>query len=64
MTKPEDKLTPFLAELRELLNEHGVTIENHTSFDSTSYYERFSLEGPSFEVDLAEVLEQWERDKG
>lgn len=59
MTQNEMK---FLMRLASLLKRYGLTIEQHTSYDSSHYSEHWSFEGKDFDLDLCDVAD-WMHDR-
>ncbi len=47
----------FLMRLASLLERYGLTIEQHTSYDSSHYSEHWSFEGKDFDLDLCDVAD-------
>jgi hypothetical protein len=47
----------FLVRLADLLRQYGLTVEQHTSYDSSHYSEHWSFEGKDFDLDICDVAE-------
>jgi hypothetical protein len=48
----------FLSELADLLARHGLTIEQHTCYDSTFYSEDWAFTAEDFDLDVCVVVEE------
>ena len=52
-----DKEHQFLVRLADLLRQYGLTVEQHTSYDSSHYSEHWSFEGKDFDLAIYDVAE-------
>lgn len=58
MTEREQQ---FLCGLAALLRQHGLTIEQHTCYDSTFYSEDWAFTGEDFDLDVSVAVEELNR---
>ena len=63
MTTMTDIEQQFLVGLADLLRRYGLTVEQHTSYDSSHYSEHWSFEGKDFDLDIWDVA-QWLNEEG
>jgi hypothetical protein len=59
-----DREKQFISDLADLLERHGLTIEQHTCYDSTFYSEDWAFTGEDFDLDISVAVEELSRGAG